>query len=150
MVEIELVYEAGLRTRASHGPSGAALETDAPVDNHGRGESYSPTDLVATALGGCMLTVMGILAERHSWPLDGTRVRIEKHMVAEPLRRIGRLLAEIDFAKGIPARGPGAAAARRRDLPGAPEPASGHRGRSAPALAGLTHRASAREPTLRT
>jgi putative redox protein len=103
MVEIELVYEAGLRTRASHGPSGAALETDAPVDNHGRGESYSPTDLVATALGGCMLTVMGILAERHSWPLDGTRVRIEKHMVAEPLRRIGRLLAEIDFAKGIPA-----------------------------------------------
>ena len=108
MVEIELVYEGGLHTRAKHGPSAAILETDAPLDNHGRGESYSPTDLVATALGGCMLTVMGILADRHEWPLAGTRVRVEKHMVAEPLRRIGRLVVEIDFARGIAtqARGP--------------------------------------------
>ena len=103
MVEITVEYEGGLHTRAVHGPSKSSLETDAPVDNQGRGERFSPTDLVATALGTCMLTTMGILAERHSWPLAGTRARVEKHMVADPLRRIGRLVAELSFAPGIPA-----------------------------------------------
>jgi putative redox protein len=102
MVEIRVEYEGGLHTRALHGPSRSSLETDAPVDNQGRGERFSPTDLVATALGTCMLTTMGILAERHGWPLAGTRARVEKHMVADPLRRIGKLVAELSFAPGIP------------------------------------------------
>ena len=62
MVEMTIVYEGGLHTRAVHGPSGAALETDAPLDNQGKGEAFSPTDLLATALGTCMLTTMGIVA----------------------------------------------------------------------------------------
>jgi putative redox protein len=102
MVEITVDYEGGLHTRALHGPSRSVVETDAPVDNHGRGERFSPTDLVAGGLGCCMLTVMGILAERKGWPLAGTRARVEKHMVADPVRRIGRLVAELDFAPGIP------------------------------------------------
>ena len=108
MVEIEIQYEGHLHTHSVHRPSGAELQTDAPVDNQGRGEAFSPTDLVASALGACMLTVMGILADRHGWSIAGTRIRVEKHMVAEPLRRIGRLVVELTWAPGIPdsARGP--------------------------------------------
>ncbi|RMH02332.1 MAG: OsmC family peroxiredoxin [Planctomycetota bacterium] len=90
-VEIEIAYQGGLRCRAVHGPSGTTLLTDAPVDNCGRGESFSPTDLVATALGACMLTIMGIVAERHGIDLSGATVRVEKHMAAAPRRRIAAL-----------------------------------------------------------
>ena len=107
MVEIQIVYEGELHTRAVHGPSGSALETDAPADNEGRGERFSPTDLLATALGTCMLTVMGILARRRGWKLDGARVRVEKHMATAPVRRIGRLVLEFDMpALPEEARGP--------------------------------------------
>ena len=95
MVEISVEYLTGLRCKASHGPSGASLITDAPVDNHGRGEAFSPTDLVATAFGCCMATVMGIVAERDGIDLSGVSVRVRKHMVADPERRIGRLEAEV-------------------------------------------------------
>lgn len=91
MVEINIAYEGGLRCRAQHGPSDTELVTDAPVDNHGKGESFSPTDLVATALGTCVATIMGILAERHDIDLTGMQITVEKEMVAEPVRRIGRL-----------------------------------------------------------
>ncbi|MGI9431353.1 MAG: OsmC family protein [Myxococcota bacterium] len=94
MVEISVTYEGKLHTRAIHGPSSSELETDAPKDNEGLGEAFSPTDLVATALGSCMLTVMGIVARRHDWDLAGARVRVEKHMVVEPVRRIGKLAVE--------------------------------------------------------
>ncbi|MDH3684687.1 MAG: OsmC family protein [Myxococcales bacterium] len=94
MVEISVTYEGDLHTRALHGPSSSALETDAPKDNEGRGEAFSPTDLLATALGSCMLTVMGIVARRHDWDLAGARARVEKHMVAEPVRRVGKLVVE--------------------------------------------------------
>jgi uncharacterized OsmC-like protein len=94
-VQIDVIYEGGLRTRATHGPSGNSVVTDAPVDNHGRGESFSPTDLVATAMGTCMATVMGILAERHSVDLRGMRVTVKKEMTQTPVRRIGRLATEI-------------------------------------------------------
>jgi putative redox protein len=97
MVEIAIRYEGELHTRAKHGPSGSELETDAPKDNEGRGEAFSPTDLLATALGSCMLTVMGILARRKGWPIEGARARVEKHMVAEPVRRIGKLVVEFDM-----------------------------------------------------
>jgi putative redox protein len=94
-VQIEMTYDGQLRTTAKHGPSGNTLITDAPVDNHGRGESFSPTDLVATALGTCMATVMGILAECHAIDLRGMRVTVKKEMVQTPVRRIGRLTTEI-------------------------------------------------------
>jgi putative redox protein len=91
MVEIRVEYEGGLRCRTEHAPSKASFTTDAPVDNHGKGESFSPTDLVATALASCMLTTMGIVAERHRWNLAGATARVEKSMVADPVRRIGKL-----------------------------------------------------------
>jgi putative redox protein len=91
MVEIRVTYEGGLRTRAVHGPSERELVTDPPVDNHGRGESFSPTDLVAAALGTCMLTIMGIAAEKHGWSLEGASATVQKRMVADPERRIGEL-----------------------------------------------------------
>jgi putative redox protein len=70
------------------------------VDNRRKGESFSPTDLVAAALGSCMMTVMGIVARRNAYPIEGTRVKVLKEMVQEPVRRIGRLTVEIDAAKG--------------------------------------------------
>ena len=91
MVSVESVYEGDLHTACTHGPSGAQVATDAPKDNQGRGESFSPTDLVATALGSCMLSIMGIEARRQNWDLVGSRVTVEKHMVQEPVRRIVKL-----------------------------------------------------------
>jgi len=102
MVEIQIDYQGELHTRAVHGPSDAALETDAPKDNEGRGESFSPTDLLATALGSCMMTVMGIVARRHEWPLEGATVRVEKHMATDPVRRVGRLAVSFEMPPGIP------------------------------------------------
>jgi putative redox protein len=94
-VQIDISYEGGLRCAAVHAPSKTRLLTDAPVDNHGKGESFSPTDLVATALGTCMLTIMGIFAERHAIDLRGTTVTVLKEMAAAPIRRIARLASEI-------------------------------------------------------
>ncbi len=91
MVRIDIRYEGQLRCRANHEPSGAEVLTDAPVDNHGKGESFSPTDLVATALGSCIATIMGIAAERHEVDLSGMRITVVKSMVTEPERRIGKL-----------------------------------------------------------
>lgn len=99
-VEINIVYEGKLRCTAQHGPSGVVMNTDAPVDNQGKGETFSPTDLVATALGSCMMTIMGIVARRNGYPIEGTRVKVLKEMVQEPVRRIGRLTVEIHFANG--------------------------------------------------
>jgi len=94
-VRIDITYQGGLRCSATHDPSKTEIFTDAPVDNHGKGESFSPTDLVATAMGTCMLTIMGIFAERHSIDLRGTTVTVLKDMTAVPVRRIARLAAEI-------------------------------------------------------
>jgi putative redox protein len=94
-VEVDVIYEGQLRCRATHGPSKTQLATDAPVDNHGRGESFSPTDLVATALGTCMMTLMGIVAERSKLDIAGTTVHVVKEMIQEPVRRIGTLRVSI-------------------------------------------------------
>ena len=91
MLQVDLVYEGNLRVRAIHAPSQKELITDAPVDNHGKGESFSPTDLLCTALGACMMTIMGIVAERHQIDLKGTQIKVVKHMVQEPVRRIGKI-----------------------------------------------------------
>ncbi len=103
MVRIDVVYEGDLHTRCTHGPSGRDLETDAPVDNEGRGETFSPTDLVAAALGSCVLTVMGIVARRRGISLEGARARVAKHMTADPVRRIGRLEVEVVLPRGLAA-----------------------------------------------
>ena len=96
MVEIDIVYNGELRCLATHQPSSTVLTTDAPKDNHGKGESFSPTDLVATALGTCILTMMGIAAQSMQIDLSGTKVVVRKEMVAKPIRRIGTLAVTID------------------------------------------------------
>jgi len=101
VVEITVVYRGELRCEATHGPSGTVLSTDAPVDNEGKGESFSPTDLVATALGACMLTIIGIVARRHEIDLVGTIVTVKKEMVTSPTRRIGRLPVTIRFSRPL-------------------------------------------------
>ena len=93
MTKIDIQYEGELHCRAVHGPTGTALMTDAPPDNQGKGESFSPTDLVGTAMGTCMLTIMGIYARRKGIDMNGSRVEVLKEMVADPARRIGRLTA---------------------------------------------------------
>ena len=95
MTAIEVRYEGELRCLATHGPTGATLTTDAPPDNQGLGRCFSPTDLLATSLGTCVLTVMGIVAERNGWPFKGTTATVTKEMVADPNRRVGRLTVEI-------------------------------------------------------
>lgn len=95
MITIDIQYRGELRCEAVHQPSGARLSTDAPRDNMGKGESFSPTDLVATALGTCMATLMGIAARSLNVDVTGTRVTVQKEMVAAPMRRIGKLGVKI-------------------------------------------------------
>lgn len=99
-VTIDIAYTGELRCRATHGPSGESFGTDAPTDNGGKGEAFSPTDLVATALGTCLVTVMGIFAKRSGLDLDGTRVQVVKEMVSDPVRRIGALRVRVTFPAG--------------------------------------------------
>jgi putative redox protein len=97
---IDIGYLGDLHCEAVHGPSGNRLVTDAPVDNGGKGEAFSPTDLAATALGACLMTIIGLLAQRRGWDLIGTRVRVIKEMTAAPLRRIGALTVTISVPAG--------------------------------------------------
>ncbi len=103
MVPITLTYSGDLRCEAVHGPSKVDLTTDAPIDNNGRGESFSPTDLVATALAACLTTVMGIVAKRDGVSLDGLSANIEKHMTLQPPRRIARIVVDLAMPKGLTA-----------------------------------------------
>ena len=101
-VKISCEYLGDLRTRATHGPSGSALLTDAPVDNQGKGEAFSPSDLAATAVGSCILTILGIQAKSLDADFRGARVEVEKHMTTVPPRRIARLDIRISMPAGIP------------------------------------------------
>lgn len=92
-----IIYKGNLRTEMTHLQSGTIVETDAPKDNHGLGEKFSPTDLLASALGACMLSIMGIAARTHQIDVDGTIVDIEKIMLADPHRRIGEIKADLHF-----------------------------------------------------
>ena len=96
----QIIYKGDLRTGATHIQSGTVIETDAPTDNQGKGERFSPTDLVAVALGTCMITTMGIKARTMDIQLDGTRVEITKVMVSDP-RRIGKIVAHLFFPAGL-------------------------------------------------
>lgn len=93
---VETVYIGDLRTEATHVLSGNTITTDAPLDNQGRGEFFSPTDMVAAALGSCMLTIMGIAAKTHGFDIDGTKLKIEKVMATGP-RRIAEIIIEVTF-----------------------------------------------------
>ena len=99
-VEITAEYVGELRVDATHGPSGIELFTDPPVDNGGQGKSFSPTDLVATALGTCVLTILALVSERHEVDLKGTKIRVLKGMVADPVRRIGSLETVVTIPPG--------------------------------------------------
>ncbi len=101
MVKIEVVYQGEKHSQITHGPSGAVLETDAPKDNNGRGESFSPTDLVAAALGSCMLTVMAISAEKDGIDMRGAKSEVVKEMAANP-RRISKLNVKIEMPNTVP------------------------------------------------
>lgn len=95
----KVLYQGELRTVATHLKSGTVIETDAPVDNQGKGERFSPTDLVATALASCMATIMGIAARTHGIDIDGTEFDVEKIMVPDP-RRIGEIKVDVHFPSG--------------------------------------------------
>ena len=92
----KVVYKGDLRTEAPHLRSGQIIITDAPVDNQGKGEAFSPTDLVATALASCMLTIMGIVAKRDGIKMEGTTAEVEKIMASDP-RRIREIRLKINF-----------------------------------------------------
>lgn len=91
-----MVYTGDLRTEATHVKSGQTFVTDAPVDNKGKGEAFSPTDLLATSLGACAITTVGIAAQTHGFEIDGTTVKITKIMASDP-RRVSEVIVEFDF-----------------------------------------------------
>jgi uncharacterized OsmC-like protein len=96
MATIETIYLGGLRTEAKHVLSGNTLITDAPLDNKGKGEAFSPSDLLSASLGSCMLTIMGIAAQEHGIDIDGSSCSITKIMAAEP-RRVSEIQINFNF-----------------------------------------------------
>jgi putative redox protein len=96
----KIIYKGNLRTEATHLKSGKAVITDAPLDNKGKGEAFSPTDMLSTSLGACMLTIMGIAASTHEIGMDGVEVIVGKHMVADPRR-----VSQIDILMKIEDKG---------------------------------------------
>ena len=99
MATIETIYLGELRTEATHVFSGNKTITDAPLDNKGKAESFSPTDLLSASLGSCMITIMGIAASEHGIDIDGTTCSITKIMAAEP-RRVSEIAIVLNFPKG--------------------------------------------------
>jgi putative redox protein len=94
-VRTSVVYRGDLHCEATHEASKSTITTDAPVDNQGKGEAFSPTDLVGAAMGTCMATIMGIAADRLGVSIEGTTVTVDKEMIADPHRRIAKLTTVI-------------------------------------------------------
>lgn len=103
MATIETVYQGTLRTQAKHVQSGTEILTDAPIDNQGKGEAFSPTDLLAASLGSCMLTIMGITAREHQINIENTTCAITKIMAASP-RRVGEIVVDLNFPEKYSAK----------------------------------------------
>ena len=100
MSKANLIYKNNLRTEIEHIATGEKIITDAPIDNNGKGEAFSPTDLVATALGSCMITIMAIVAEKHGIDVSRTNALVKKEMGSNP-RRISEIAIDINMAKNI-------------------------------------------------
>ena len=100
MVKTTVEYQGEFHCRLTHGPSGSVIETDAPTDNKGRGEKFSPTDLVGAALGSCILTTMAMVAERDQINFKNVKCEVEKEMNASP-RRIAQLKVQIWMPAGL-------------------------------------------------
>lgn len=101
MVKMTGKYQGGLRTQAVHTPSGATLVTDAPTDNHGKGQAFSPTDLLATSLATCILTTMGIVAERNGIDFSTAYFEVTKEMTTTPPRRVAKLTLRITMPASL-------------------------------------------------
>ena len=100
MSKSNIIYKNNLRTEAEHIASGEKIITDAPIDNNGKGEAFSPTDLVAAALGSCMITIMAIAAEKHGIDVSKTNASVKKEMSSDP-RRISEIIIDINMDKNI-------------------------------------------------
>lgn len=98
MATSKITYIGNLRTQSVHLRSGKEILTDAPIDNQGLGEAFSPSDLLATSLGNCMITIIGIAAKTHGFDVDGTTLEITKTMAQEP-RRVGQIDVVLNFPK---------------------------------------------------
>ncbi|WGQ08272.1 OsmC family protein [Pedobacter gandavensis] len=96
MATSKITYNGGLRTTSVHERSGNEIITDAPVDNHGKGEAFSPTDLLATSLGNCMLTIVGIASASHGFNIDGATAEVTKIMAENP-RRVSEIVINFQF-----------------------------------------------------
>jgi putative redox protein len=96
MFTSEITYLGNLRTQSKHIASSSTILTDAPIDNHGKGEAFSPTDLMSNALGCCMLTIIGIAANTHQFNIDGTRVQVTKIMQSNP-RKVAEIKVNFKF-----------------------------------------------------
>ncbi len=100
-VKVSITYTGDSQTELQHEASGATIKTDLPVDNGGKGRMFSPTDLFASSLGACMLTIMSAMAERHNVDITGTYAELEKHMTDAP-RRVAKIEGKIFFAASVP------------------------------------------------
>ncbi|WP_346856117.1 OsmC family protein [uncultured Draconibacterium sp.] len=98
MTTVKTIYLGGLRTENEHLQSGNKVITDAPTDNQGKGEFFSPTDMLATALGSCILTIMGIKARDNNIDIEGTEVAVTKIMASDP-RRVAEVIVAFTFPK---------------------------------------------------
>lgn len=96
-VEINVDYLGDLHCSVEHGPSGNKFMTDAPIDNRGKAEYISPTDLAGASIGSCVATIMGIKAQDNNIDIKGLKIKVTKEMVNEPYRRIGKLTFDITF-----------------------------------------------------
>ena len=103
MSSFEIKYQGNLRTTAKHLDSGSFIETDAPKDNHGLGETFSPTDMVCTALASCILTIMAIAVEKNGININGTKAMVTKTMGNNP-RRISKIDIDLTFTKDYDAK----------------------------------------------
>ncbi len=101
MTEMSVTYLGDLRCRMKHESSGVEIVTDAPKDNHGKGESFSPSDLTSSSVAACMMTIMGIKAKQHDLDLTGLEAKVIKEMVTEPERRIGRIVLKFNFPRSF-------------------------------------------------
>lgn len=99
--DIDVVYEGGLHCMARHPQSGDVIETEPPADRGGKGEAFSPTDLVAAALGSCILTLMALFGDKNGIDLTGAQVRVSKEIINEPMRRISALRSVVTLPKGL-------------------------------------------------